>query len=198
MTDPASTASSIDEEPRTRIERRPLTPDEAVLVMSQIREVTTITGYSRAEWTRLREVHVATDPDGRLVGAALVHALRADLYEVAVLFVVDTDRGRGLGGLLLDAVVAAGRPAGTRLVIFFSGPQMRHVVSASGFDVATEATALTALRGADRRHLRWVYPVQWLSRPYRVRELLRKRITRGVRFRFDIGALEVRSTPPHP
>lgn len=172
-----------------KVEQRPLTDDEANRVISEIRDVDTITGYSKSEWTRVRETHVVVKSDGELAAAALVHHLWAGWSEVAVLYVLPGDRGQGFAGLLLGEVLEGLRVSGRRPLIFFCSSEMRRIVRACGFEVYDSVSEVPIGAGWPGLYLRRIYKWQWLARPYRVSELIRKRVARGVQFNFEVGAI---------
>ena len=67
-------------------------------------------GYYEA----VQEFVVAEAPDGRVVGCGALHVMWVDLAEIRTLAVDPTYRGKGVGHLLLDALVDRARRLGLR------------------------------------------------------------------------------------
>lgn len=173
------------------IERRPLTPTEAGLVIDEIQASATITGYSFDEWTRTRETMVMTDLDtDELIGVTLAHHLVGGWTELAVLYVLAEHRGHGHGPTLLAAAVRDLRASGRRVLLFFCDDHMRHLATRTGFVVHEDEGDFR--RGSVPRHLfiRAFYKPQWLASPYRRRELRRKRAELRCDFTFKIAVLD--------
>ncbi len=170
------------------VEPRHLTPTEAGRVIDEIRSSATITGYSFDEWTRTRETLVVTDADdGELVAVALAHHLVGGWTELAVLYVLDGHRGRGVGTVLLDESVRHLRASRRRILMFFCDDQMQHLAQRAGFVVHADEAAFA--RGSLLRFLfiRSFYKPQWLADAYRRRELRRKRDELSCTFTFRIA-----------
>ncbi|MFF5897118.1 GNAT family N-acetyltransferase [Streptomyces argenteolus] len=172
------------------VRRRPLTRAEADEVMEQIRRSSAITGYSAAEWTGGRDtfvlVHTVT---GRLAGALLVHHLLGRWSEIAVVFVLEEHRGRGLGPRMLHDALAGLRAMDRDLLLFFSSDTMGRICAEAGFTLS--ASEADFVRGSLARafYLKVVYKIQWLANTYRLRELRRKRRAYRCSFTFRVAAL---------
>lgn len=79
------------------VQRRPLTCSEARTVIRRISYSRSITGYSLREWTGGRDTFVLLRPDSsQLLGALLVHHLRGGWSEIAVVFILEEHRGKGM------------------------------------------------------------------------------------------------------
>ncbi|MBO0982462.1 GNAT family N-acetyltransferase [Rathayibacter sp. SD072] len=170
------------------VEHRPLTRSEAHLVVEEIRSSTTITGYSLEEWCGRRETFVALDRrSGDVVGAALVHAFLGGWSEVAVLFVRETHRGRGIGPRLLSEIIE--QLHGRRLLLFFCEDTMRRMVLRHGFTVHRTPHDLPGRPLLRRLFLSVLYPLQWKADSYRRREIRRKRARYGCSFDFTLSSL---------
>ena len=57
---------------------------------------------------------VVAERDGRIVGCGAVHVLWEDLAEIRTLAVADEELGRGVGSIVLEALLAKGRDLGVR------------------------------------------------------------------------------------
>ncbi|MET9594477.1 GNAT family N-acetyltransferase [Streptomyces sp. NPDC006516] len=170
--------------------RRPLSTAEADEVMEQIRRSSAITGYSAAEWTGGRDTFVLVDKaTGRLAGALLVHHLLGRWSEIAVVFVLEEHRGRGLGRRMLHGALGSLRAMDRDLLLFFSSDTMGRICAEAGF--AVSASEADFVRGSLARafHLKVVYKIQWLSNAYRLREMRRKRRAFRCSFEFRVAAL---------
>ncbi|WP_221889747.1 GNAT family N-acetyltransferase [Streptomyces sp. WAC06614] len=179
---------------RTELQRRPLTHDEAAIVVAEIRRSPKITGYSAAEWTGRRDTFALVDrASGELLGALLVHHLLGNWSEVAVVFIPEAHRGQGYGRQLLGGALRTLAPSGKRLLLFFSEPgPMEGLVREAGFDVFADEQDFAAGRPGRRLYLSVVYPVQWLWSFYRIRELRRKKRELDCSFSFKIALLETK------
>lgn len=188
---PAPLPTTLSPAPTLRVERRHLTPTEAGLVIDEIRDSPTITGYDFDEWTRTREVVVATDSaTGELLAVALAHHLVGGWTELAVLYVLERHRGRGIGPALLEETVRRLRASRRRILMFFCDEHMRHLALRAGFVVHADEADFA--RGSLLRLLfiRSIYKPQWLASPYRRRELRRKRDELSCSFSFRLAAID--------
>ena len=62
----------------------------------------------------VQEFLVAVGPDGELIGCGALHVMWEDLAEVRTLAVAPGITGSGIGGSLLDALLARARALGSR------------------------------------------------------------------------------------
>ncbi|MFB8027802.1 MULTISPECIES: hypothetical protein [unclassified Streptomyces] len=170
--------------------RRPLTRPEAAEVMREIRQSPHITGYSAGEWTGRRDTFALVDTGtGRLAGALLVHHLAGRWSEIAVVFLFDEYRGRGLGQRMLRGALCALEPGGRDLLLFFCSSGMGRIAGESGFDVLAGEAEFT--RGSLRRRLflSVLYKAQWLCSAYRLREIRRKKREFRCSFAFKVAVM---------
>ncbi|MEX1651720.1 MULTISPECIES: GNAT family N-acetyltransferase [Streptomyces] len=172
------------------LQRRPLTRAEAAAIMRAIRDSPDITGYSAAEWTGRRDTFVLYNPrSGELAGALLVHHLVGRWSEIAVVFLFEEYRGRGLGRRLLQGTLRTLKSADRELLLFFCSPGMGRLSAESGFDVLADEAEFT--RGSLRRRifLSVLYKAQWLASSYRLREIRRKRREFACSFTFKVAVM---------
>jgi GNAT superfamily N-acetyltransferase len=172
------------------LQRRPLTRPEAAEIMLRIRESSRITGYSAAEWTGRRDTFALVDPvTGRLAGALLVHHLVGGWSEIAVVFLFEEYRGRGLGRQLLQGALRTLATADRKLLLFFCSPDMGGLAAEAGFEILADEEEFA--RGSVRRRLflSVLYKAQWLCSVYRLREMRRKRREFACSFEFKVAVL---------
>ncbi|MGH4034105.1 GNAT family N-acetyltransferase [Actinomycetota bacterium Odt1-20B] len=175
---------------RFELQRRPLTRSEAADIMRQIRESPHITGYSVREWTGGRDTFALVHSEtGRLAGALLVHHLAGRWSEIAVVFMLEEFRGRGIGRQMLRDSLRAMESADRNLLLFFCSPGMGRLTAEAGFTVLESETDFT--HGSLRRKLflSVLYKAQWLCSAYRLREIRRKRRDFDCSFEFKVGVL---------
>lgn len=186
--DPMESAALENE---VEVQRRPLTPAEAEQVIAQIKASGKITGYSRREWTKTRDVFVLVNAaTSEPLAVLLFHHLWGGWTEASVLFVLEGQRKRGYGKALLHAALRTLSHSDRDLVIFFSEPHMEYLVREADFEIY-ESERDFARRGLrDRLFIQGSYKLQWLlSSRYRLQELWRKRNLPGAVFRFKVGVL---------
>ncbi|WP_406462036.1 hypothetical protein OHB07_10810 [Streptomyces sp. NBC_00111] len=172
------------------LQHRPLTRPEAAGIMREIRKSPDITGYSEGEWTGRRDTFALMDTGtGRLAGALLVHHLAGRWSEMAVVFLFEEYRGRGLGPRMLQGAIRALEPADRDLLLFFCSSGMGRIAGESGFDVLAGEAEFT--RGSLRRtlFLSVLYKAQWLCNAYRLREIRRKKREFQCSFAFKVAVM---------
>lgn len=84
---------------------RRLEPEEARQIHIELKETPNILGYTAPELLRLKDVHVAM-VGGRFAGATWSRDMAFGWTEIAVVFVVEEFRGRGVGPRLFEAAWA--------------------------------------------------------------------------------------------
>lgn len=171
--------------------KRQLSEDEAREVVHEIRDLDTITGYSISEWTRTREVFAAVEKStGRVCGVALVHHLFDRWSEIAVVYVREGDRCRGIGRALVERCMADIAGHGRRALMFFCSDDMERL--ARSLDLSISGGEKQFINASLRRwvFIRCVYPIQWLSNSYRRSEIRRKTAQFGRKFQFKIATIE--------
>ncbi|WP_337822235.1 GNAT family N-acetyltransferase [Amycolatopsis sp. A1MSW2902] len=176
---------------RYEVQRRPLTPREADVVLDQIGQSAAITGYSRAEWRGKRDVFALMDRSAdELIAVVLVHRLSGGWSEIAVVFVLEGHRGQGHGTTILRFALRTLSSDGRRKLLLFSDDTMAHLARICGFTVFDSEHAYLSQHPKDRFFMRFSYKAQWLANAYRLRELRRKRAELGSTFTFKIGVLD--------
>lgn len=173
------------------VQRRPLTPTEAKLVIRQIKASGKITGYSKREWTGKRDIFVLVNAaTGEPLAVLLFHHLWGGWTEASVLFVLEGHRKRGYGKALLQAALRTLSHSDRDLIIFFSEPHMEYLVREADFEVYESEQEFAKRSLRDRIFIQGIYKLQWLfSSRYRLKELWRKRNLPGAVFRFKVGVL---------
>ncbi|MFG2330897.1 GNAT family N-acetyltransferase [Streptomyces sp. NPDC048604] len=175
----------------TEVQRRPLTRDEARVVVAQIRDSPKITGYSAAEWSGGRDTFALVRTDtGELVGALLVHHLLGNWCEVAVMYILSEYQGQGHGRGLMRAALDALADSGKRQLMFFTPGPIAVLADDYGFEVYEDEAAYCAQGLRRRFFLKVVYKVQWRWSLYRLREIRRKRRELDCDFTFQLGVLD--------
>lgn len=173
--------------------RRPLTRREATLIIAEIRDSETITGYSVSEWTGGRDTFVALDREtGQLVGATLVHHFYGGWSEIAVLYVREPYRGNGLGAAMFRECLASIKDVHPRILIFFYEPVMQRIAERSGFSIYDSALSFAAKSTGRRLFMHVFYQMQWRANVYRLREIRRKRAQYRCTFSFRLGVIDGR------
>lgn len=173
------------------VQRRPLTAAEARVFMAEIRNSACITGYSFREWTARRDVFITVDcTSQRPAAAMLVHRLPGGVSELAVVFVLEEFRGRGLATQLVRFGLRTMRCDGRTKIIFYSDDQMHAVVTGAGFSTYASVAEYCAHSWSRRLYYAAIYKPVWLLNTYRAREIIRKRREMDSHFEFMIGVSE--------
>lgn len=173
------------------VQRRPLSADEARVFMAEIRNSPCITGYSFREWTARRDVFITVDcTSQRAAAVMLVHRLPRGVSELAVVFVLEEFRGRGLATQLVRFGLRTMHRDGRTKIIFYSDDQMHAVVTAAGFSTYASLAEYCANRWSRRLYYAAIYKPIWLLNTYRIREIVRKRREMDSDFEFMIGVSE--------
>ncbi|MEU3609161.1 GNAT family N-acetyltransferase [Streptomyces sp. NPDC035033] len=160
------------------------------MITNLIGESPHITGYSAREWTGGRDTFAFVDLDsGELAGALLVHHLWGRWSEIAVVYVREEYRGRGIGREMLQGALRVLRTSERHLLLFFCSPGMGRIAERSGFQLLPNEAEF--VRGSLRRKvfLTVLYKAQWLCSAYRLREIRRKKREFGCSFDFAVAVL---------
>lgn len=177
----------------TEVQRRALSADEARLFMAEIRNSSCITGYSFGEWTGRRDVFVTVDrASQRAAAAMLIHRLPGGLSELAVVFVLEEFRGRGLAKQLVCFGLRTMRGDGRSKIIFYSDDQMHAIATTAGFVTYASLSDYCGHRRSRQLYYTAIYKPFWLLNVYRIREIARKRRELGSHFDFRMGVIERR------
>lgn len=86
------------------------------LVEPEVAKRTIISKDAVAYYEALQEFRVARDETGRLLGCGALHVLWEDLAEVRTLAVDAAAKGRGIGGAILERLLADARELGVQRV----------------------------------------------------------------------------------
>ena len=178
------------------VRQRHLSLREAGVVIDEIKKSPKITGYNKVEWTRTKTTFVAEGRGGELSGVCLVDDFHRTWAEIAVVYVLPQYRRAGIGRSLIEAAHASIRQRGKNTLIFFSEPVVRNIVVDLGFKTSSGLTRLSEELKQERWILRHYYPVRWLSNPFRIKEIIRKKFVFDMDLNFECAAsLAVRNAP---
>jgi GNAT superfamily N-acetyltransferase len=178
--------SVLDREPVIVTKRRPTSREVAALI-GAIRSSPNITGYTAAEWTGPGPVFVAEDAAGEFLGACLHDDFTTDFTEIAVIFVFEQHRGKGVGRALFDASCIDLQQRRRNALLIFRDEAIDRMARGAAFAVFP---CLSALDGPYRGYaspLKTGYKLHWLANPYRLLEIARKRIVFGTQPGFRYG-----------
>ncbi|NER36788.1 MAG: GNAT family N-acetyltransferase [Oscillatoria sp. SIO1A7] len=157
------------------IVKRKLSQQEAELLVAEIQQTPYIVGYSVREWLAADRILVAEGGDRSLMGVCFSYDFSPNWTKIAVLFVRDQFRGRGIGKRLFYRAVREIAARKKNAYTISANPIVIEMMEQLGFSLFGSLLRLPENCQSDAL-LFYRHSLQWLLNPYRIRELLRKTI----------------------
>jgi GNAT superfamily N-acetyltransferase len=144
---------------------RKLTEAEAAILHEELKTTPNIFGYTVKELLRFEEVFVA-EVEGSFAGACLSKDLAFGWTDIAVLYILPSFRGKGLGTALYTAAWQRAEQRGRHIYTLSSSAEVIHLMERFGME---------------RTHSMWKAPLavhlhmnRHMMSLYRIREMIRK------------------------
>lgn len=147
------------------ITHRPLTLEEARLLHHELKGTPNIIGYTIGELRAKRDVFVA-EVDGAFAGLFFSVDLPFGWTELAVLYVLPTFRGNGLGKALFDAAYQRAEERQRHILVLSRNPAVVEWMREKGMEVSS-----VGWNAPLAYHL---HSILYMSHPYRNLEAFRK------------------------
>ena len=147
------------------LNHRRLTQAEAMLLHEELKTTPNILGYTVQELTRFSQVLVA-EVEGNFAGVCVSKDLRFGWTDIAVLYVLPTYRGRGIGRELYTAAWQQAQQRGRHIFTLSRSPEVIHLMERFGMELSSSLwKAPLAVHLHMNRHM-----MSW----YRIKEAMRK------------------------
>ena len=156
------------------IVKRKLSQQEAEFLVAEIQQTPYIVGYSVREWLAADRILVAED-DRSLMGVCFSYDFSPNWTKIAVLFVREEFRGRGIGKRLFYQAVREVAATEKNAYTISANPIVIEMMEDLGFSLFSSLLRLPENCQSDAL-LFYRHSLQWLLNLYRIRELLRKTI----------------------
>lgn len=173
--------------------QRPLTKQEAKLLVQEVRKMPNITGYTVKEWLTCKHVFVAIDHEGQLLGACMNDDFASEWTEIAVLIVLEGFRRRRIGRAFLEISIQNIQDRKRNMMIISREPNVLRMMKEFQFDLYT---SLSKVDGPYKQHkfiLSVYYQLRSMMSVYRFLEVRRKKIIYGIKEPFIYGLRHVGS-----
>ncbi|MGD2086574.1 MAG: GNAT family N-acetyltransferase [Candidatus Aminicenantes bacterium] len=158
------------------IVKRPLKKEESRLLVEKIKYTPNISGYTAREWRRCKHVFVAENSRGGLLGACMNDDFARKWTEIAVLFVLEEYRGKGIGNAFLRLSLKDLSRRHRNILMISRNPLVTQMMKKAGFEIFPRMANLPGLDKKTQFILTWYYQTRWLMNGYRIYEILRKKI----------------------
>jgi GNAT superfamily N-acetyltransferase len=169
-----------------RIIQRQISEAEAKLLIQRIKNTPNIMGYSLNEWLKAQNLMVAEDEYGNLAGVCLNYVLDEKWHKIAALFVLDEYRGIGIGKSLFYKSVETALETEKYIYTNSANPIVIKMMDALGF-FKFDSLANFPKEYSPDKLLIYSHSLKWVLNPYRVREIIRKKLVYGLREPFVYG-----------
>lgn len=167
--------------------KRPLTSQEAEILVQEVRKTPNITGYTVKEWLQCQHVFVAVGPDGQMLGACMNDDFAREWTEIAVLIVLEPFRQRGIGRGFIEASLRNLQQRRRNVLIISREPNVLRMMKEFRFDLYP---SLLRVDGPYKKHkftLGVYYPLRAMMSFYRWYEVRRKKSVFGNQASFTYG-----------
>ena len=170
-----------------KIVKRKLNGKEAKLLVTAIKNSPDISGYTVREWVNCSNVFVAEDREGKTLGACMNDDFAKGWTEIAVLFVFEQHRERGIGRAFLNLSLEDARKRNKNVMMLSRNDIVTRMMLESGLKIISNRAELPGYLKKHKLTLTLYYDTRWLMNFYRIFEIIRKKVAFGVRQPFIYG-----------
>ena len=158
-----------------------LSENEVNIFQSEIKNTPNITGYTKNEWVKFKDVWVAK-VDGEVAGVCVNIEIDREWTEIAVLYVLDRYRGKGIGLGLFNTSFECLKENGKKIYTTTRNPKVENYMIGKKFSfVSFFALPLPIL----------LFNLRFVCSIFRVREYFRKQMYKNDLAPFKYGVLEL-------
>ena len=172
-----------------KIVKRSLTENEIKILIDEIKNTPNISAYNKIEWRNCKNLFVAQDTSGKMLGACLNDDFTNHWTEIAALFVLEDFRNHGIGKDLFKWSLIDTIARQRNILAMSSNP---FVVKMMGEYGLTIFESLADLPDPYRKHsftLNWFYELRWLMNWYRIVEVIRKKFVFKAKKKYKYGLM---------
>jgi predicted GNAT family acetyltransferase len=157
----------------SRIIKRKVNELEAKLLVQHIKHTPNIIGYTCDEWLNNEHTFIAEDERGQLLGACLNYDLNKKWTKIAALYVLEEFRGSGIGKALFYESFNDATNRDKNVYTTSCNPIVLAIMHKLEFTTFANLINFPVAYSTDRVDF-YIHTLQWLSSPYRIKEIIRK------------------------
>jgi predicted GNAT family acetyltransferase len=158
-----------------KIIKRKIKRSEAKLLIKHIRFTPNIIGYSLKEWLNAEHIIVAEDENEQLLGACLNYDISEKWTKIAALYVFEEFRNQGIGKALFYESFNDAMKRQKNVYTISSNPIV--IKSMTQLEFTTFKNLLDFPKDYQaHQSMIYAHTFQWLLNPYRIQEIIRKKI----------------------
>lgn len=158
-----------------KVTKRKVTESEVKLLIEKIKTTPNIVGYTMNEWLKGEHIIVAEDDRGQLLGACLNYDFAEKWTKIAALYVFEEFRGRGIGRTLFYESFNDAINRQKNIYTISRNPTLIKMMNELEFTTFDSLFNFPNRFKLDQLDF-YVHSLQWLSSPYRIKEIIRKQI----------------------
>jgi predicted GNAT family acetyltransferase len=156
-----------------KLVKRKVTTSEANLLIDKIKLTPYIMGYSFKEWMSAENIIVAENETGHLVGVCFSYDFHEHWRKIAVLFVIEKFRNKGIGKLLFYESCQDAIKMGKKIYTISANPYVIKMIQNLDFILFD---SLMDLPKIEDKLIFYFHSIKWLINFYRLQEIARKLI----------------------
>lgn len=169
-----------------RFVRRNLQSHEAQTIVDEIKITPNITGYSLREWLSFKEILVAEDETGKMLGVCLYYDFHQNWSFISALIVLKPFRGMGIGKNLFER--ACDNILGNSKNIYTASKNPIVIKMMNNMDFILFDSFFKLPKDYKKYQLTFTLRlINWIFSGYRLKESIRKAKLYGVRADFIYG-----------
>lgn len=177
-----------------QLKKRDLKPAEIQLLIREIKKSANISAYSARDWRRCKNIFVVENEAGDLAGACFNDDFSREWTEIAVLFVLEEHREKGLCTALMAESLRDLRLRNRNVLIMTRNPYVKKLIAKFDFQTSADLGSASFLSKKQRFLLTKWYTIRWLCNTYRIYELIRKRFRFGPKEPYLYGLILAKNT----
>lgn len=156
-----------------KIAKRPVDAIEASLFIEKIKLTPNIIGYTLSEWMSAKHTFVAEDRQGEILGVCMSYDISESCTKIAALYVLEKFRNQGISKELLNQSCKDAISRQKDLYTISCNPIVIDIMQELNFMTFANLLHLPSAH-LSKRLLLYAHSLQWLSHPYRIKEIIRK------------------------
>ena len=169
-----------------KIVRRNLQNHEAQTIVDEIKRTPNITGYSQKEWLSFKEVLIAENSEGKMIGVCLYYDFHRDWSFISVLLTLKPFRNMGIGQSLFKIACDNILNDGKNIYTASKNPIVIKMMKKMDFILFDTLFKLPE----EYKEYEFIFTlrlINWILSSYRIKELIRKAKLYGVQSNFVYG-----------
>jgi GNAT superfamily N-acetyltransferase len=157
------------------ITKRRVDQPEAKILVDQIKHTPNIIGYTLKEWMNSEHMFIAENEHGQILGACLNYDFAQNWTKIAALYVFEEFRNQGIGKALFSESYNDSIKRHKNIYTISCNPIVLNMLTQLEFVTFANLLNFPVCFKHDRLDF-YIHTLQWLSNPYRIKEITRKHI----------------------